>query len=178
MRKSYIKASRVPSPHLVRTCNSGKVSKDMTNTEDTDSAFFSWHAIDVSRQQRKKSVWTENAAVTLISNFLSTEVKRSPQTIYTSLQSQLGKSQNAGAYLGNTNIQKENLIYSSCISRWVLSITRAVTTRPFVTQESAFLFHICIILVLIFQSLLMMQVRQVPQASGDQLRGCPTPFPL
>lgn len=134
MRRSYIKASRVPSPHLVRTCNSGKVSEDMTNTEDTDLAFFFWQAIDVSRQQRKKSVWTENAAITLISNFLSTEVKRSPQMIYTSLQSQLRKSQNAGAYLGNTNIQKENLIYSSCISRWVLSIPRAVTTLLFVTR--------------------------------------------
>lgn len=48
MRKRYVKASRVPSPHLVRMYNSGKISKDVTNAEDTGSLLVFWQAIDVT----------------------------------------------------------------------------------------------------------------------------------
>lgn len=108
IRRSYIKALRVPSPYLVRICNSSIISKDRTIAKTQIWSFFLGR--QEMLQQRKNSRWPDNAAITLLSNFLSAEVKRSPQTIYVCLQSQLGESQNAGTYLGNTSSGKPSFI--------------------------------------------------------------------
>jgi len=56
-------------------------------------------------------MWAESAAVALVSNLLSTAVKRSLQMIYVCPQSQLRESQTTGTCLGNANVWKESFIY-------------------------------------------------------------------